>query len=107
MSEPGQVGDAFGRLCEGGERLAVQRDFSARPDGPLDGEAGQLVAERHAIAPCCQHPRSQALIKAGGRFPGDRLQEPQLGPGGHDGHRVEHGPRWRAQGRGASEARRP
>ena len=50
MGEPCQVGMSTGWLSKPYKRLAVQPHLSARPDRPLDGEAGELVAEHYALA---------------------------------------------------------
>ena len=79
----------FGRIAQRLEDAAVQQHAPVRSDRLLDGEPGELVAERHRAALASQHAGREAGVEVHDLVRHDLVEHPHLDVRRDDGHHLE------------------
>lgn len=97
VSEADEIRRAEPLVGERSECAPVQSNCAIRRQRLFDREAGELVAEPHAVGLTAQHPGAEALVERAQRVVGERLQQPHLRSLRHDLHGVEHSSSARAE----------
>ena len=103
VGEPREVDLPPGRAGERGQGAPMERERAVRRQRLLDGDAGDLVAERDGAARRAQHPGGEALLEVAELAACQLLQQPELGPRRRDRNRVEQRAGARAETGGARQ----
>ena len=91
VCDPSRLGLAVRRDDQRGQGATMERDRAVRRQNSLDRTAGNLVPEGDGVSARPKHARVDAALELAQLVGGQRLEQPQLGPLGNDGHRVQQG----------------